>query len=420
MYPYIKENCNYHLIEDHGIIFTPDGTYMLNNIEAYIMEYINGSNSIKDIIEIISNELNIEDKDKIKDIILEFIDSKPKALGVGVNIDKKNYNALKTGEKDAKIPLNLIISLTNKCNLKCIHCFKNCSSNKNTFINYDNLINVLNYFKGKIRSLQLTGGEPMLHDNFFEILDFSKKNFSTMITTTGTLINEKNIEKFIGANNIQLSLYSHVERKHDEFTTLTDSYKKTVQALELINKFNIESVIGTILTKNTLNDIEDFIKFSINMGVKNLRFGTLSLLGRAESLNNIILDEKELEKATYDIKNLTEKYKKDISIDNFDKKEMEKGFQENYKCINCGAGITNWCISENGNIKPCEFIPDEVFSMGNINTLSIENIIKNINFLNLPLSMKKWENNLQKHQSSIKDICTEMGNYYSTFCEGLK
>ncbi|MBD8047654.1 radical SAM protein [Clostridium faecium] len=420
MYPYIKENCNYHLIDDHGIIFTPDGTYILNNVEAYIMEYINGSNSIKDIIEIISNELNIEDKNKIKNIILEFIDSKPKALGIGVDMDKKNYDVIRTGEKDAKTPLNLIISLTNKCNLKCIHCFKDCSSNKRTFINYDNLISVLNYFKGKIRSLQLTGGEPMLHNNFFNILDFSKKNFSTMITTTGTLINEKNIEKFIGANSIQLSLYSHIEKKHDEFTTLAGSYKKTVQALNLINKFNINLVVGTILTKNTLNDIEDFIKFSIDIGIKNLRFGTLSLLGRAESLTNIILDEKDLEKATYDIKNFTEKHEKHISIDDFDKKEIKKGFQENYKCINCGAGIINWCISENGNIKPCEFIPDNVFSMGNINKSPIENIIKDINFLNLPPSMKKWENNLQKRQFSLKDICTEMENYYSIFCEGLK
>jgi len=417
MYPYIKENCNYHLIDDHGIIFTPDGTYILNNVEAYIMEYINGLNSMEEIIEIISNELNIEDKCKIKDIILEFIDSKPKALSIDTN--KKNYNIVKTGEKGIKIPLNLIISLTNKCNLKCVHCFKSCSSNEKTFIDYNNLINLLSYFKGKIRSLQLTGGEPMLHDNFFQILDFSKKNFSTMITTTGTLINEKNIEKFIGVNSVQLSLYSSYERKHDEFTTVTGSHKKTVQAAKLLNKFNINSVVGTILTKNTIDDIEDFVKFSIDIGVKNLRFGTLSLLGRAESLTNIMLNEEDLEKANYDIKNFIEKYKKDIIIDSFDKEKIQKGFQENYKCINCGAGILNWCISENGNIKPCEFIPDNIFSMGNINKSPIENILKDYNFSDLPLSMKKWQNNLNKRQFSIKDICTEMEDYYSSFCEGF-
>lgn len=417
MYPYIKEDCNYHLIEDHGIIFTPDGTYILNNVEAYIMEYINGLNSMEKIIEIISNELNIEDKCKIKDIILEFINSKPKALAIDINT--KNYNIMITGEKGIKMPLNLIISLTNKCNLKCVHCFKSCSSSEKTFIDYNNLINLLNYFKGKIRSLQLTGGEPMLHNSFSQILNLSKKNFSTMITTTGTLINKKNIEEFIGVNSVQLSLYSNYERKHDEFTTVAGSHKKTVQAVKLLNKFNINSVVGTMLTKNTLNDIEDFIKFSIDIGVKNLRFGTLSLLGRAESLTNIMLNEEDLEKTNYDIKNFIEKYKKDIIIDSFDKEKIQKGFQENYKCINCGAGILNWCISENGNIKPCEFIPDDVFSMGNINKSPIENILKDYNFSSLPLSMKKWQNNLNKHQFSIKDICTEMEDYYLTFCEGL-
>ncbi|HCQ89738.1 MAG TPA: hypothetical protein DIU45_08355, partial [Clostridium sp.] len=78
-----------------------------------------------------------------------------------------------------------------------------------------------------------------------------------------------------------------------------------------------------------------------------------------------------------------------------------------------------WCISENGNIKPCEFIPDDVFSMGNINKSPIENILKDYNFSSLPLSMKKWQNNLNKRQFSIKDICTEMEDYYLTFCEGL-
>ena len=97
--------------------------------------------------------------------------------------------------------------------MKCIHCFKDCSSNKRTFINYDNLISVLNYFKGKIRSLQLTGGEPMLHNNFFNILDFSKKNFSTMITTTGTLINEKNIEKLL-VQTVFNCPYTHILKKN--------------------------------------------------------------------------------------------------------------------------------------------------------------------------------------------------------------
>lgn len=91
---------------------------------------------------------------------------------------------------------NLHIEITSKCNERCVHCYIP-HENKVNNIEPDLFYNILEQCKKmNLLHLTLSGGEPMMHNNF---IDFLKKcneyNFSVSILSNLTLLNKAIIEE---------------------------------------------------------------------------------------------------------------------------------------------------------------------------------------------------------------------------------
>ena len=69
---------------------------------------------------------------------------------------------------------NLTIELTNKCNSRCIHCYKD---EKNSIeVPLDMIIKIIDQaYELNVFQITLTGGDPLLHSNIVEIIDYIKK-----------------------------------------------------------------------------------------------------------------------------------------------------------------------------------------------------------------------------------------------------
>ncbi len=415
MYPYVLKDSALHFFDDYGVLFTEMGNYILNEIEVYMIQKFTGEKTIEDITNEISKEIESDDTEQIKNIIMQFIESKPDGIFLCEN--EHHQPLKKTGQKDCKIPLMLTISLTNKCNLQCIHCFKSCSINNKDSIEHETLMKTLKYLKGKSIGVQLTGGEPMVHEDFFDILRFSIENFDTTITTTGTLINSSNVNEFKRIKNIQLSLYSHMESKHDLVTTIPGSFKKTVNAINVLSKARIPVTIATILTKENINQMEDIIEFSYKNGASGIRFGSFVPCGRGVSLRDSwVLPEGDKDNIKDELKRLSQKYKEKIGIQTWEDEEKDKELDPKYKALGCGAGLFTWAISERGIIKPCEFLADNACVIGDINKQTIEQIVKDYNFDSMPQGLLSWEEELQKDNCTVQEMCPQIKKYYEEYC----
>ena len=414
MYPAVIENSILHYFDDYSILLTNEDNYILNDVETYIIEKFNGNKSIDEMVREISKDLDTRNYSKIKAIVMDFINNKNDFLFLNKNSDYKNLKT--SGMKNAKIPINIIISLTNKCNLKCIHCFKNCSNKNKNSIPYETLIDALKFLKDKSISIQLTGGEPMLHDNFFNILSYCIDNFRTTITTTGTLINSNNVKNFKYIDNVQLSLYSHDKNIHDSITRTPGSFKKTILTIKELSNMEIPSTIATIVTKSNINHIEDIINTAYKSGANSIRFGTLIPYGRGTSLSSWILSEKEMKNVELQLEELSKKYKNKINVQTWHEYNTNLKINSKYKALGCGGGLLSWCISEMGIIKPCEFLDDNVYPIGNIKETEVKNLVWEYDFKKMPKNLIKFEKKLNKENTSVKNICKEIKQYYLQYC----
>ena len=79
--------------------------------------------------------------------------------------------------------------------MKCKHCGSNCDGRNDTFLDKEIIFKTLNAVANKYDSngimICLTGGEPMLYSDIYDVIWQSKKlGFAVGITSNGTLIDE--------------------------------------------------------------------------------------------------------------------------------------------------------------------------------------------------------------------------------------
>ena len=161
----------------------------------------------------------------------------------------------------------LRISLTDKCNLRCIYCME---EKDNKFIEEEKLLSreeikrITNLFsKVGVKKVRLTGGEPLVRRDILEIMKDlnSIEDIKEIYITTNGILLDKYLEDFkaLGLTGVNISLDS---LKKDNFKNLTrlGDLDKVLNAIDKALDLGIKVKINTVLIKGINDDeILDFI-----------------------------------------------------------------------------------------------------------------------------------------------------------------
>ena len=86
------------------------------------------------------------------------------------------------------------IDITGKCNLRCIHCFA--SEKYKDHLTTEDVLKIMAEVKSLgIERATISGGEPFLRDDLFEILEEAPKDIS--ILTNATILTDQHIDKLL-------------------------------------------------------------------------------------------------------------------------------------------------------------------------------------------------------------------------------
>ena len=95
----------------------------------------------------------------------------------------------------------LFLEVTSRCNARCEHCGSRCDGNMqgeeiSTECLKNTLQEIADHYDAKEIFLAVTGGEPLMRKDLFEIMEFAVElGFSWGITSNGMLINKSMIKK---------------------------------------------------------------------------------------------------------------------------------------------------------------------------------------------------------------------------------
>ena len=204
------------------------------------------------------------------------------------------------------------ISLTDKCNLRCVYCMPEDKVYENNLINdtlsfndYKFIINGLSQVG--IKKIKFTGGEPLLYPHLIELIKYAHYECNIddiSITTNGIGLNEIAYElKRSGLKSVNISLDSLKSYKYKSITrggNLKDVLKSINRCLELGIKVKINCVV---IKRFNDDEVYDFIEMA-NYYPIDVRFIELMPLGEGEyfyengyfNISNFINDIDELYK----------------------------------------------------------------------------------------------------------------------------
>ena len=254
----------------------------------------------------------------------------------------------------------LFLELTTKCNLFCEHCASNCGKANDTELTTEQWKAFLKYIRENFNSrsitLCVTGGEPMLRPDFYEIMKYAKlQGLKWGMTTNGTLITEDDVPKLVnsGMKTVSISV-DGPEEYHDRFRRSKGSFQKAVNALKLLGACrDFETVQATtVVTKDNIGQLPELYELFKSMKLRDWRITNVDPSGRARDSKNL-LDAEEFLTLFDFIQKLREENK--IHVQYGCSHYVPQRFNYNLRdtAYNCGAGKFVASVLSNGDIFSC-------------------------------------------------------------------
>ena len=260
--------------------------------------------------------------------------------------------------RDPKLKF-LFLELTLRCNERCIHCGSRCGDIKSQELTLEQYKKFLDKIKNDFgtREIQLciTGGEPLLRKDFFDIMGHAHSlGFHWGMTSNGTLIDEKTAAKLeeCGMGTISISL-DGMESSHDRFRQTEGGWQAAINGVNSLIKRNaFEHIqITTVVHKGNIDELEEMYHYLCGVDIDSWRIVTIEPIGRALDASLTLAPED---------------YRQ---VFDFIQSKRQEGMPIHYGCTHylgleyerevrdwyflCNAGIYSAGIRANGDIGAC-------------------------------------------------------------------
>lgn len=195
----------------------------------------------------------------------------------------------------------LYLYLTDRCNLRCSHCWiaPSFSEQKQTGTPFEPLKKTIKKAKTMgLCNVKLTGGEPLLYESIYDLLAFlTEEQLTITIETNGTLIGPEIITALQSCRirQVAVSLDGADENTHDTIRGQKGCYQETLKGLKLLAKSGINSQVIMTIQKKNRNEIPKMIALCENLGIHTMKINHLIPCGRANQAfdkgDNLTLEE---------------------------------------------------------------------------------------------------------------------------------
>lgn len=283
-----------------------------------------------------------------------------------------------------KEPISLTHFITNRCNARCKHCFID-FDHPDIFkgeLTLEEIRKLTKSFGKSLLNVDITGGEPFLRRDIFEIVESYFINadvHSVYITTNGMYTNwtKEFIDKFIASGikgNLIFSFsIDNFEAEHDANRRVKGLYNNVMNTYHLVKSYDKPNIMANIAITVTDHNYDKVIELYHYLKNEKGITAITAIIMREEGVVKKI--DSEIKKRIHEaytaltklmeediLNNNMEGYKRDIqgSLLNAKNIIVYKIISDTYlnkKYIShCPAGALYGIIGANGEVYPCEIL----------------------------------------------------------------
>ncbi|MDA8164972.1 MAG: radical SAM protein [Desulfobacteraceae bacterium] len=267
--------------------------------------------------------------------------------------------------------------LTERCNLRCRHCYQTgrrqdelATAEALAFI--DEAAETVAAWSGLYglqfaSSFSITGGEPLLRPDLFELLAAMRaRGFGVNLLSNGTLIDRGKAERLreLGVGAVQVSLEG--PPAVNDAVRGAGSFEAAVRGVKHLAAAGLAVTLNMTLSRLNAGAFEEMPGLAASLGARRLGFARLVPAGRGRGLLGDALTPGELERLYRRIAALPEQGVELVCGDPLFARFREETTAEDQGDIpvaGCAAGLSGFTVVPNGTVMPCRRLPIPIGSI---------------------------------------------------------
>jgi len=255
---------------------------------------------------------------------------------------------------------HLFLELTLRCNEHCFHCGSSCGDVFSKELSVEEYRRILEEVRedfdiSKIL-LCITGGEPLLRRDFFDIMSCAKElGYRWGMTSNAVLIDKAVAHKLAecGMRTISVSI-DGLEETHDRLRGLKGAYRRAMEGIQNLIDENAFSAIQvtTVINHQNIHELDALFSIMDQIDIDSWRVIHLEPIGRALDRPEMMLTKEDYIRLFSFIRDKRrEGYPVEFGCSHYLGLEYEAEVRDWYWL--CNAGVHTASIMANGDIGAC-------------------------------------------------------------------
>lgn len=255
-----------------------------------------------------------------------------------------------------RIPLSGSLEVTQRCNLRCVHCYvgeSRFAAPSVPELTTREITGLLDQVaEAGCLWMLLTGGEPLLRPDLTEIYSHARQiGLLTTIFTNGTLLTPSfaNLLADQPPIGIEITLYGATRPTYEKITGVTGSFERCMRGINLLVERKLPLKLKTVLLSNNFTELDAMSAISDSLNLEPFRYDAMiagSLDQSGDPLAFRLSPEQVVALDMSDKKRVAE-YQ---SLYDISRQQAGKAAQKLYVC---GAGRNTFHIDPTGHLSAC-------------------------------------------------------------------
>jgi radical SAM protein with 4Fe4S-binding SPASM domain len=297
------------------------------------------------------------------------------------------------------MPLFAVWNFTQKCNLRCRHCYQSATPDRQADeLNLDEKIRLIDELASHYMAMiAFAGGEPTLSKDLLPVLKRCQHHgMHTSIATHGGTMTPQLAGDLAeaGVRYVEISLDSVHPDKHDAFRGVPGMWQRTVQGMKnVVAEPRLRLGVAMCVHRDNVDEVEQMLQFCETIGAGSFAHFNFIPVGRGKGMIRQDLTPRQrqellellqrwMQKGTLGVISTAPQLGRVcLTHAPIDGKVTcsHAGSGSGFKARvvarylgGCGAGRTYMCIQPNGDVTPCVYLPHRV--MGNVRQKPVKDI----------------------------------------------
>lgn len=284
------------------------------------------------------------------------------------------------------VPSSIFWEVTSACNLQCLHCVVDAGRKIKGELSTERCFTLAEELAASgVQDVAFSGGEPLLHPDFFEIAEKVRKlGMNIQLATNGTLVTPQVARALMDLDaNVQVSLDGSTPEIHDVLRPGQNAFMRSIEGIKALVAAGHQITIGTVLSTVNINDIPAIVELAEQLGAATFRLIPFIPKGRGEFHRDMEVPPSQVKEVVRFLHNMRGRRRINFAPLEFEEM-LDGGVCPDYPSpdmsLKCGGAVVYATITPNGEVLPCHFF--EGVRADNVQSHAFSDIWYRSRFLN--------------------------------------